>query len=221
MPLPVTPAKEFLSQPVLRLSRLGFFDFIGDPLRATDAPDDLDLVGTGDTELDGVYFAIDGQLIDISPIAHTKENSNQVSVTLSGLITLDDDLMTLLGNRSNWVGREAIIWYMLHEEDTSTVGVPWRHYTGRMVNVTYSGDETSAIIKVSVENYLASLSQASNRTWLSQAEFDAADTSAAASVAAANSRTPGGGGVFGSGGNHDGGSFDRENRTRRPGESFQ
>ena len=196
MPLPVSPATEALASPILRLSRLGFFDFLGDPLRATDAPYDLTFGSIpSDPELDGDYFAVDGSVVEITPITHTRENSNTVSVTLSGLITLNSAMMTLLGNRTNWVGREAIIWYMLHSEDASAIGAPWRHYTGRMVNVQYAGDATSSLIKVSIENYLASLSEASNKTYLSQKEFDATDNSAVASLAAANSRTPGGSGV--------------------------
>lgn len=211
MPLPDTLAKTGLQSKVQRLSRLGFFDFVGDPLRSTDYPYDISFVGNPDAELNGSYFPMDKSIIEIGPISHNKENSDTLTVTLSGLISLDATMMTYLGNRANWFGRQAIIWFMVSNEAASTYGQPWRHYTGRIVNVTYEGDGESSRVTVHVENYLANISQAANKTYLSQQEFDPADRSAAASIAAVNSRN-----VLGTsslGGNGEGGGG---GRTRNP-----
>lgn len=190
MPLPDNTAKAYLSAEVLRFCRLGLFDFYGDSLRATDAPYSLNFSGSSDSDLNGNFFAIDHQMVNLSPISHTSENSNTLTVTLSGLINIDSDLMTLLGDRDNWVGRKAVVWYMLMDPDGNQVGTPWRHYTGKMINVKYLGGKDSSSIQVQVENYLAVLSEASRRSYLSQQEFDSGDLSAAASIASANSRNP-------------------------------
>lgn len=65
MPVPGSTAAAGLEASVLRLSRLGFFDFAGDPLRATDAQYDLSFAASGDASLDGDYFALDASLIDV------------------------------------------------------------------------------------------------------------------------------------------------------------
>lgn len=173
------------------LVRLVYLDFVGDPLYATDCPfGSLTFSATGDADLDNTFLAIEPDLQSISPITHTSENTNTVQMTLTGLITFDSALMTLIGNRSNWAGREAVIWYVLFDADAGQVGVPWRHYTGRMVNAEYGGDDGIGTITVSAENYLASLSEASNRSYMDQEDFDAGDLSAAATLAAVNRRNP-------------------------------
>lgn len=199
MALPGTTAANALGSQVLRHVRMGYFDFLGDPLRVTDGPYSMTISGSSDTELNSTFDAIDPQFIDISPVAHTKENSNTVTAALSGMINLDSALMTYLGTRSNWVGRQAIIWYTLYDETLAQIGVPWRHYTGRMVNVSYGVDPVGSKVTVSIENYLASISEPSNRTYLIQSEFDSGDISATASIAAAN----GGSSISGAGGATD------------------
>lgn len=173
------------------LVRLVYLDFDGDPLYATDCPfGSLTFSATGDADLDNTFLAIEPDLQSISPITHTSENTNTVTFTLTGLITFDAALMTVIGDRTNWVGREAVIWYVLFDADAGQVGVPWRHYTGRMVNAEYGGDEGVGSVTVSAENYLASLSEASNRSYMDQEDFDAGDLSAAATLAAVNRRNP-------------------------------
>ena len=55
-------------------------------------------------------------------------------------------------------------------------------------------------MKLSIENYLAFYSEASNRSYQNQADYDAADTSAAATMAAANGLQRGSGASAGIGG---------------------
>ena len=55
-------------------------------------------------------------------------------------------------------------------------------------------------IQLKVENYLAAFAHASNRSYLNQGDYDAADVSAAATISAANGARHGGGGGYSSGG---------------------
>lgn len=178
-----------LSARISRFARLGFLDFVGDPLRATDAPYPLTFVGNPDTELNGSFFTLPTSMVNMSEIEHNRENTSTLTVSLSGLPFIDDSLRTLVATRSNWVGRAAAVWFMVFDEAAQAVGAPWRHYTGRMVNVTMEGSFDKASISVTIENYLANIAVAANRTYMSQQEYDPDDRSAAASIAAANSKT--------------------------------
>lgn len=193
MSLPDLTSSAYLEAEDLYFCHLGFFDFDGDPLRYTNAPYNVGFSGASDTDLNGDYFTISHELVTISAIEHTSENSNTVQATLSGLINYDAALMTLLGDKANWTGRKAILWNILFDKNGQQVGTPWRFYTGRMVNVSYGGTKAASAISVQVENYLAVLSEPSNRSYLAQQDFDPLDLSAAASISAANTRNPNGG----------------------------
>lgn len=214
MSLPVSPAKDALGNQILRLSELVFLDIVGDPVRATTHPTPLTFVGNPDADLNGTFDAINSDVVDIGGIEHTIENSSTLTITLSGLSPNNDDLLAVVNDRSLWAGREAIIWHMVADEAAQQIGQPWRHYTGRVTQMTSMSKNDSGVILLSIENYLASLSEPSNRSYMSQSVYDSGDRSAEASLAAANSRNPlstgtggysGGGGGGGRNGGFDGG----------------
>ena len=60
------------------------------------------------------------------------------------------------------------------------------YYTGRMTGLEHSADENGQTITVTIESYLAVFSEASNRTYLSQDQFDSGDRNPRAAVAIAN-----------------------------------
>lgn len=192
MGLPNATAIAELAQPIIRPHLVGWFDITGDPVRATTAPYTVTFSGTGDTDLDTYTFKgaddndSDPQVVDLSPVRHKESGSDTLVVTLSGIITLDSTLLTALGTRSNWQGRDARLWMMLYDEANAVVGNVWNIYTGYMSAVSIGGSPEGQTISVSVESYLASLSEPSNRTLLSQKDYDSGDLSAEKSIAIAN-----------------------------------
>ncbi|RDE05442.1 hypothetical protein [Sphingomonas aracearum] len=55
-----------------------------------------------------------------------------------------------------------------------------------MVGMSIKPQPTEQWIEVTIESYLATLTAASNRTYLDQADFDPGDNSAALTIACAN-----------------------------------
>uniref|UniRef100_UPI003B3AED54 hypothetical protein n=1 Tax=Sphingomonas sp. TaxID=28214 RepID=UPI003B3AED54 len=161
----------------------GFLDILGDPIRVTTAPYSIDFSGTGDEDLDGFRFsAVDPELISISTITMKEGGADTVTCTLSGLIGVDGQLLNQIGNKANWQGRVARLWQLQINEALQQVGAVWPWFTGYMTVPKIIGDATQQIIQLDIESYLAFIRQASGRTYLSQAEFDPGDQSAAASI---------------------------------------
>jgi hypothetical protein len=197
-------ASAALGAAILHPCYVGWLDFDGDPLRVTTAPYDVTFSGTGDVDLDGFTFeAANPDLIAVSDVRHREEGSDTLTATLSGLVGLDTDLINIIDDRSKWYRRDAALWLMLYDADLQRIGNVWRYYTGQMINVQHKGSAGEQVIEVSIENYLATYSEASGRTYLDQQLFDAGDLSAEAAIAIANGR--GGAGLAGGGGAGGGG----------------
>lgn len=189
----------------LKPAFFGFLDFDGDPLRATTWPANIAFTGTGDDDLDGnTYEAYRPEWIDVSEVKYQEGGSESVTIKLSGLILPDADLLNTINDETNWKGREARLWQSIYNAANVQQGAVWSYYTGRMVDIQIDGDPDRQVIVLTIETYLASLSEASNRTYLDQAEFDPDDLSAEASIAIANGNGGatliGGGGAGGYGG---------------------
>ena len=82
-----------------------------------------------------------------------------------------------------------------------------------MVSLAQAGSASEQKISVTIESYLAVLSQPSNRTYMDQSRYDSGDNSAAAAIAIANGNFTGalagsggasGGQYFGGGGGSSG-----------------
>lgn len=184
---PDLAAQEAISRRVIHPVFVVFLDILGEPVRATTAPYSIQFSGTGDTDLDGqVFTAVDATLVDISPINTREGGADTVTATLSGLIGVDSDLLNQIGNKLNWQGRTGRIWQMMYDENLRQVGNIWPIYTGYMNVPRITGSAREQTIVLEIESYLAFLTQASNRSYLSQQEFDSGDRSAEASIAVAN-----------------------------------
>lgn len=168
-----------------------FADIDGDPVRATTLPVDIIFSGTGDADLDGeTYIAIDHSLVSIGEVIHQRGGSDTLALTLRGLPTIDDDLLTALDTKSNWQGRNVRLWCGIL--GGSTASNPEPYYTGKInklvETLTPPSDDTpgSRTIGLEVESYLALLTMPRNRTYQDQAEHDATDISASRMRSAAN-----------------------------------
>ena len=188
-----------------------FLDFDGDPVRVTTAGYSVAFSGTGDPDLDGkTYSALDPRFIDVGEVGYREGGSETLTCSLSGILGLDSDTLSLIGDRSKWQGRPARLWVLLKDEAGTQQGAVAPYYSGYMSEVEILPAPDEQTIRLRIEHYLAALNTASNRTYLSQSRFDAADQSAKASTGAANAgkagpgaaTVPGGtyGGAGGSGG---------------------
>ena len=224
-----------LEETILHWRMLLYADFDGDVLRATSGIYDKTISGSGDAELDGTYDSIDHNLIEVSPVSHNEKGSDTVAVSLNGILTgmeyvlnrasdpiqeRDGDLirirgsslLNILGDVTRWQGRAARLWFYVVDEDENQIGSIIPYYTGYMNDIKISGAPTAQKITLSIENYLVSLSGASNKTYMMQSEYDSGDNSAAATISAANGL---GGGVI-SGGGGGGGGGGNDGRGVRP-----
>lgn len=185
---PDQAAQNALAAGVRRSVSFCFLDLADGPVRVTNAPYNFTFSGTGDEDLDGFTFtAVDPRLVSIGTVRAAEGGSDTLVLTLSGLAGVDDELMTQLGNRTNFIGRDCRLWRaMLDPDDLTQLGSLWSYYTGYMSVPRVVGDQTSQTIQLNVESYLAFFGQASNRTYLDQSSFDPNDRSAEVAIAIAN-----------------------------------
>jgi hypothetical protein len=178
---------DMLGRDVVRPPFLVWLDIVGDPVRATTWEVSLRLSGTSDPDLEGHLFsAIDPNMGAVSGVKRATGGSETVTATLSGIVGPDSDLLNILGDESKWKGRLARLWFLTLNSGGDRVGAVVPYYTGRMVGLSIAGSAEQQTARVTIESYLASLSAASNRTYLDQADFVPGDGSAALTLATAN-----------------------------------
>lgn len=185
---PDVTAQDALAATVRRPVTFAFLDFANEPMRVTNAPYNFTFSGTGDEDLDGhVFYAVDSRVVTVGPIKAREGGSDTLTLTLSGLAGVDDEIMTEIGNRSNFAGRDCRLWRaMLDPQDLTRLGSIWSYFTGYMSVPRITGDRKSQTIALDVETYLAFFGQASNRTYLDQKAYDPGDRSADLAIAVAN-----------------------------------
>lgn len=187
MSRPDVTAAAALDAEVIRPVFFAYLDILNDPLRVNTSGRTLVPTGTGKPNFDGFTFdGISPRVVDISPVRVKSGGSDTVTATLSGIVGLDDELLGVIGDPANWQGRLAQLWRMIRDEDGVQQGGVQHYYTGYMMALSIGGTPQSQTITVSIEGYLAALSQASNRSYLDQELFDPGDLSARASLAIAN-----------------------------------
>lgn len=192
MTLPDNAAGALLASSFFDNKWLAYLDFDGDPVRVTTAGRTISFTGTGDEELDGHTFdAISPALVTVGDVRRGEGGSDTLSLALSGIVGPDTELLNVLGNPSLWRGRVARLWGVFYDETGAQQGAVWPIYTGRMSAMQVVGEPGSQTVKLDVENYLASLKQASGRTYLDQAQFDPEDNTAALTIGVANGQTKG------------------------------
>ncbi|MFA7505299.1 MAG: hypothetical protein WCZ28_11415 [Burkholderiaceae bacterium] len=171
---------------------MAFLDFAGDPVRATTAPYSLTVASSGDPELDGYTFdAVDPTMVSVGDVKNAEGGSETLTFMLSGIVGPDSDLLNTVGDTSLWRGRTARLWAVIYDEAGVQQGAIWPVYTGRMSALQIGGSPSAQTVKLDVENYLASLKQASGRTYLGQKSFDPIDNTAALTIGVANGATKG------------------------------
>ena len=177
-----------IEQPLVYARWVCYLDVVGDPLRASTGLYDKTFSGTGDPDLDGdTYVSYPSDLISVSEVQHDEAGSNQVSVSMSGLIVNNVDFLNTIGDRANWQGRTARLWwYVVDENENQISSQVYGYYTGYMNDIVINGSPDSQTITMTIEHYLVTLTTTTNKTYQMQKEYDSGDESAARSIAAAN-----------------------------------
>jgi hypothetical protein len=192
MSLPDSTAGAQLSSGSFAPAWLAWLDIVGDPVRATTAPAAITFGSVGDADLNGQTFTpVDPTMVSVSDVKNADGGSDTISFTLSGIVGPDSTLLNILGDPTQWRGRTARLWAAIYNEAGVQQGATWAFYTGRMSSMQIIGDPSEQTVKIDVESYLASMKQASNRTYLDQSSFDPNDNTAALKIGIANGATKG------------------------------
>jgi hypothetical protein len=142
----------------------------------------------------------------VGDIDNSESGSQSLPVTLSGILGMDTTILNDIGNVSLWQGRTCRVWARIYDESgVNPQGQVFSLYTGYMSSVGIKAAPEGQTIQLNVENYLSFFNQASNRDYLNQGDYDAADVSAAATIACSNGLRRSSGAV--GGGTGAGGSF--------------
>lgn len=183
-----------------------FMDFVADPVRCNDSGMNITITGQADPDLNGTYDGVTGKFAELSPIRVGAGGSDTVTAKLSGIKTLDDATLDLIGDESKWKGRLVKVWRIVWNQDNVAQGAYEHFYTGYMVDCLIGGGTDGQFIEVTIESYLAAYVQPSHRTY-NQRPFDPNDASFEATIALANGggnghsgATPGSNGPTWSGG---------------------
>jgi hypothetical protein len=176
---------------VLELGYFGWFDIVGDPVRATTLPGGKTFGAseTGDADLDGDTFVhVPGDVVNVGDVTHGAGGSQPLEITLSGLAGPDNALLAALGTASNWRGRIGRLWRATVVSGGITAISPY--YTGYMVNAQISGSpDAGQSVTITLENFNVALTSPRGRTYLDQQLYDSGDLSAAVARASANNAT--------------------------------
>lgn len=201
MPFLDATAKAALANPVVAPAFYIFIDYVGDPVRVTTYGADVAFAATGDADLDGFTFSsVDPTVLSVGDVSNSEGGSDTVTISLSGIVGVDTALLTAIGNTASWRGRTCRLWLQIYDETGASQGAIAPYYTGYMSSIDIMPTPESQTIQLKVENYLALLAQPSNRTYMSQKEFDSTDTSGSATLAAATGAQSAGPGRTGGGG---------------------
>lgn len=166
-----------------------WLDIVGDPLRITTLGADITPSGAGDAEFDGALFhAFDARAIRVGDVSNSENGSDTLEVELSGITSIPEDLMQEIADTTKWRGRTCRLWMRIYDETgTTPQGGYVPYYTGYASSVKVKPSPETQTILMEIENYLAGPAmQASNRSYLNQKDYDSTDTSAQATLAAAN-----------------------------------
>lgn len=193
MSRPDATASAALDNQVIIPAFFAFLDFKNEPIRATTAGQDWTFTGTGIADLDGkTFLGIAADFVDISPVKQGATGSDSVTVQLSALIDLDNDMLNEIGDRANWAGRLARLWRVIRDQDREQVGGVQHYYTGYITDLSIRSEPENQLIQLTIESYVAAFSAASNRSYLNQELYDAGDQSARAAIDIANGTDSGG-----------------------------
>src|SRR5690606_36861074 len=133
----VTPDEDFaaaLAEEVVGPAWFIFVDLDGDPIRVTTSGYEVTFTDTGDAELDGQVFSpIDPSVVDVSEVVQREGGSEPVTVTLSGMLDVDQDVLDVMGDPAKYQGRVCRPWVGARDATGAFAGLAVPYYTGWMM----------------------------------------------------------------------------------------
>lgn len=196
---------------------LARFDFASSIIRVSTLESSIVVSGTGDPLLDGGTFdpLVSGLLIEIGDNTYSYEGSEALTLSLSIPANPDPSIVAASLYPNEYLGRAATLWrvLILAPPDASTPAQYGfkRIRAGAMDQIQVVNDGQNHLFTLTIEAHQASLSNATNASYLDQKLFDPSDTSQDYAVSIANgSPAPGrASAATDSGGYRGGGGRDR------------
>lgn len=193
---PDSTAQGALGQRVTRPVWFLWLDFADGAIRATTLPHNVTLISS-DPELNGQAFgALEAKVQEFGQVHQQEGGSETVTISLSGQLLPNVDLMNKVANRTNWQGRGVKFWQGIVDENAVFTGNIWLYHAGWMSSLSMGGGAKMQTITLSIEGYLALFGRASQRTYMDQTLIDAGDLSPRL-ITASSSPGSGSGGVPG------------------------
>lgn len=187
-------ASAALSQSVIKPVFVAFIDFENEPVRVNTSGASITFSGTGEPDLDGFSFdGITASLVDIGEVSNRGEGTDALTITLSGIAGLDDDMLAEISDPAHWQGRECRLWRIIRNAANVQQGGVQHYYTGNLTDLSVKASPGGTVIEAIVESYLAAFAPPSYRSYLNQEDYDAGDLSARAAIAIANNARGGSG----------------------------
>ncbi|MGL4640531.1 MAG: hypothetical protein ACRCVX_12485 [Shewanella sp.] len=209
MSRPDSVASAALDARVIKPVYFAFLDFANDPVRANTSGRTIEITGSGEPDLDGIYSGISHKFVTIGDVKISEGGNESVECVLSAPFQWDQDMLTEITNGANWQGRVARLWRLIRDANNVDQGGYQHYHTGYMTDINVRPSATEQMARLTIEGYISAHSRASGRTYLDQEKYDSGDLSARAAIAIANgvsgnsltgnTGTPGGG-VGGGGG---------------------
>jgi hypothetical protein len=112
-----------------------FLDVVGDPVRTTTGPG-ATFAATGDSDLDGTYSAVDPRFLTVGDVVQQESGSDTLTVSLSGIASIDTALLNEIGDVTKWRGRVARLWMQVRDASGAVQGAIVPFYTGYMAAVS-------------------------------------------------------------------------------------
>ncbi|WP_439538671.1 hypothetical protein [Sphingomonas sp.] len=187
MSRPDATAAAALDEQVIRPVWLAFLDFDNEPTRVNTSGASIAFSGTGNPDLDGFTFdGISGDVVDIGPVSSSESGTESITATLSGIESLDADMLAEIEDATHWQGRIFQLWRIIRNAENVQQGGVQHFYTGYMTDLEVMGSPEGQVIRVTVEGYVSAFSAPSFRSYLDQTRYDSGDQSARAAIAIAN-----------------------------------
>ncbi|MDT7935208.1 MAG: hypothetical protein RQ833_11500 [Sphingomonadaceae bacterium] len=180
-----------LSQGYVQAALLLYLAFASAPVRIAMGPMEVKTPAglSGDDDLDSQSWMLgNSRVLSVGAVEQGASGSDSWTVTLSAIPT-EAENVAAIDNVAEYAGRLARCWLVIL--NNSGTAIAWQHVaTGYMSQVIADVSPEGMIATLTIENYTALFAAAPARTYLSQADFDPGDLSAAATLSMGQGALP-------------------------------
>lgn len=163
---------------------LARLDLASGPVGLWTGSDEISITGSGDTSLDGMTFSsmAHGVTVEISDNTFSYSGSDALTMTVAVPASPSAEMAALEAFPSEYQGRDATFWRgLLIKNPLTPLAAPqWvfkRVRSGAMDKIEIRNDGSSHTISLTIESHSASISLATNATYMDQTKFDPNDRS--------------------------------------------